>query len=162
LLNFVLKALNLPPQQWLTSSRWAMPSVVLVSVWKGMGYNMVIFLAGLQSIPEHLYEAARIDGAGWWTQFRQITLPLLTPTLFFVMVMSVIGSFQVFDIVYMMTDGGPGNATRVHNYYLYENAFRFLRMGYASAMAYIMFAIIFVITLVQVKALGKRVHYELG
>jgi len=106
-----------------------------------MGYNMVLFLAGLYAGPQHLYEAASIDGAGAWRRFINVTLPMISPTLFFVLIVSVIGSFQVFDQVYVLTDGGPGNSTLVYNYYLYQNAFVFFPMGYASAMAYFLFAI---------------------
>lgn len=160
LLNWLLSRLGLPELGWLSDPRLSMLSVALVAVWKSMGYYMVLFLAGLQGIPEHLYEAATIDGAGSWRRFWSITLPLLSPTLFFVMIISVIGSFQVFDQVYVMTQGGPGNSTLVFNYYLYQNAFEFFRMGYASALAYVLFALIFIITLLQVKFISKRVHYE--
>jgi multiple sugar transport system permease protein len=161
-LNWILSLLNLPPQGWLTSSRWAMPAIALTVVWKGMGYNMVIFLAGLQDIPQHLQEAAAIDGAGSWARLCHVTLPLLAPHLFFILVISIIGSFQAFDMVYVMTGGGPGNATQVYNYYIWQNAFQFFKMGYASALAYVLFGLIFLITLVQVRYLGRRVHYELG
>jgi len=161
-LNWVLSLVGIPPQGWITTSRWAMPAIALTVIWKSMGYNMVIFLAGLQDIPQHLYEAAAIDGAASWARFRYITLPLLTPQLFFVLVISVIGSFQAFDMVYVMTGGGPGNATQVYNYYIWQNAFQFFKMGYASALAYILFAIIFLITLVQVRYLGRRTYFELG
>jgi multiple sugar transport system permease protein len=135
---------------------------VLVAVWKSMGYNMILFLAGLKSIPKHLYEAASIDGATALQRFRYITLPLLTPTTFFVMVMTVIASFQVFDQVYVMTQGGPGDASRVYYYWLWQNGFRFFRMGYASAMAWVLFAILFSLTLIQMLTFGKRVQYEQG
>lgn len=161
-LNWALSVVGIPPQGWITTSKWAMPAIALTVIWKSMGYNMVIFLAGLQDIPQHLYEAAAIDGAASWARFRYITLPLLTPQLFFVLVISVISSFQAFDMVYVMTGGGPGNATQVYNYYIWQNAFQFFKMGYASALAYILFAIIFVITLVQVRYLGRRTYFELG
>jgi multiple sugar transport system permease protein len=121
---------------------------------------MVIFLAGLQAIPGHLYEAAKIDGASTWKRFVHITVPLLSPSLFFVAVISVIGSFQVFDLVYVMTGGGPNNATLVYNYYLWQNAFQYFKMGYASAMAYVLFALIFVVTLIQFRLLNRRVVYD--
>lgn len=161
LINFLLSYLHLPPQDWLGEEKLAMLSIVIMSIWKGAGYNMVILLAGLQGIPTHLYEAAKIDGANRWREFISITLPLLTPSLFFVMVINIIGAFQVFDQVYMMTEGGPGNATKVYNYYLYQNAFVNFRMGYACSMAYILFGIILLVTLVQVKFLGGRVQYGL-
>jgi multiple sugar transport system permease protein len=160
LLNWLLSRVGLPELGWLSDPRLSMLSVALVAIWKSMGYYMVLFLAGLQGIPEHLYEAATIDGAGPWRRFWNITLPLLSPTMFFVLIISVIGSFQVFDQVYVMTQGGPGNSTLVFNYYLYQNAFEFFRMGYASALAYVLFALIFVITLLQVKLVSKRVHYD--
>ena len=161
-LNWLLDLVNLPPQNWLTDQSWAMPSVAITVIWKTMGYNMVIFLAGLQDVPKSLHEAAAIDGANAWKRFWYITLPLLRPHLFFVMVVSIIGSFQAFDLVYVMTGGGPGNATLVYNYHIWQNAFQFFKMGYASAMAYILFLLIFVITLVQVRYLGRRTYYEMG
>jgi ABC-type sugar transport system permease subunit len=162
LLNSAIRAVGLAPVNWLGNSAVAMPSVVLLNTWKFAGYDMVIFLAGLQGIPEHLYDAAKVDGANRWQAFWRITLPLLSPSILFIVVLSVIGSFQVFDQVYLMTQGGPGNATLVYNFYLYQNAFLYLKMGYASAMAYVLVGIIFVITLVQVRYLGRRVVYELG
>ena len=162
LLNHLLWLAGLPIVNWLGDPWIALPSVALMSIWKGMGYNMVIFLAGLQGIPRHLYEAAELDGAGRWARFWKITLPLLSPSLFFVAVMSVISSFQVFDQVFIMTQGGPGTATTVYNYYLYKNAFTWLKMGYAASLAYVLFAVIFLITLFQVRFLGGRVQYEAG
>ena len=162
ILNWLLEFVNVPPQRWLTSQSWAMPAVAITVIWKTMGYNMVIFLAGLQDVPPSLHEAASIDGANAWQRFWSITLPLLRPHLFFVLVVSIIGSFQAFDMVYVMTGGGPGNATLVYNYHIWQNAFQFFKMGYASAMAYILFFLIFVITLIQVRLLGRRTYYELG
>jgi multiple sugar transport system permease protein len=160
--NHLLWLAGLPAVNWLGEPTLALASVALMSIWKGMGYNMVIFLAGLQGIPRTLYEAADIDGANAWLKFWKITLPLLSPTLFFVSVMAVISSFQVFDQVFIMTSGGPGTSTTVYNYYLYKNAFMWLKMGYASAMAYVLFAIIFVITVLQVRVAGGRVQYDLA
>lgn len=160
LLNWMLDWFGIAPIGWLSDSRWAMLSVGIVSIWKTMGYNMVILLAGLHAIPSHLYEAAEIDGANAWRRFLNVTLPMLSPSLFFVLVMSVIGSFQVFDQVYVLTNGGPANATLVFNYYLYQKAFEFFQMGYASAMAYMLFAMIFAITVLQMKFLNKRVQYD--
>jgi multiple sugar transport system permease protein len=162
LLNYFLGIVGLGPVNWLGNTAIALPAVVLLNTWKFAGYDMVILLAGLQGIPAHLYDAAKVDGANRWQAFWRITLPLLTPSIFFVVVLGIIGSFQVFDQVYLMTQGGPGNATLVYNYYLYQNAFLYLKMGIASAMAYILFAIVFVVTLVQVRFLGRRVVYELG
>jgi multiple sugar transport system permease protein len=130
--------------------------VFLMSIWKGLGYNMVIYLAGLQGISPSLYEAAKIDGAGAWTRFIYLTIPLLRHTTLFVLVISLIGSFQVFDQVYVMTGGGPANSTTVVVYWIYENAFQFFKQGYASAMAYVLFAIILVVTLFQLRLANRK------
>jgi multiple sugar transport system permease protein len=160
-LNYLLNQLGIRrPPNWLADQRWAMPAVMIMAIWKHVGYNMVIFLAGLQAIPTNLYEAASIDGAGRWERFRYVTLPMLTPTTFFVLVISLIGSLQVFDAVLVLTDGGPANATRTIVFHIWEQAFRFLHMGYAAAIAWILFFIIFLITLVQWKLQGRWVHYE--
>jgi multiple sugar transport system permease protein len=161
-LNWLLELVGLHGQPWLTSSRWAMLAVALTVIWKTMGYNMVIFLAGLQEVPQSLYEAASVDGAGSWARLRYITLPLLVPQIFFVLVMSVISSFQAFDMVYVMTGGGPGNATQVYNYYIWQNAFQWFKMGYASALGYVLFVLIFGITLIQVRYMGRRVYTEVA
>jgi multiple sugar transport system permease protein len=161
ILNYALYQLGVDsPPNWLASRTWAMPSVIILSVWKQVGYNMVIFLAGLQAIPATLYEAAAIDGAGRWSRFRNITLPMLTPTTFFVLVISIIGSLQVFDAVLVLTDGGPANATRTMVYHIWEEAFVFLEMGYAAAVAWILFLFVFLVTVVQWKLQGRWVHYE--
>jgi multiple sugar transport system permease protein len=146
--------------QWLGSTTWAMPAIIFMSIWKNLGYNMVLFLAGLQGIADHYYEAAEIDGASKTQQFFFITLPLLTPTIFFVFIMSLIGSFQVFQQALIMSEGGPANATNTIVLYLYQNGFLYLKMGYASAMAYILFGIIMLITLIQFMSQKKWVHYE--
>jgi multiple sugar transport system permease protein len=160
LINMALQRVGLPQVGWLIDRRSVIPALVLMSVWKGLGYGMIIYLAGLQGIPQHLYEAARIDGGNRWQLFWRITMPLLSPTHFFILVTSVIGSFQVFDSVYLMTQGGPGNASRVYNFYLFQQAFRYRHMGFASAMAWILFFIIFVITTLQVRFLQRGVTYE--
>jgi len=161
LLNKLLALVNLPPQLWLQDPFWAMPCIILMSVWKGLGYNVVIFLAGLQNIPKHLYEAARIDGASWLQQFRHITFPLLSPTTFFVFVMSTIGSFQVFSQIYMMTPrGGPLKSTLVIVYYLYQKAFEKFEFGYALAIAFVLFIMIFSMTLFNKLYVEKKVHYS--
>ncbi|HEY6952739.1 MAG TPA: extracellular solute-binding protein, partial [Bacteroidota bacterium] len=139
--NFLLVMVGLPPLQWLNSTQTAMLSVIIFSVWLGLGYQMVIFLAGLQGIPEELYDAARIDGANSWHKFWRVTLPLLKPTTFFILVTSLIGSFQVFTSVYVMTAGGPVGSTDVIVYHIYKAAWEQLRMGYASAMSWVLFAI---------------------
>jgi multiple sugar transport system permease protein len=159
-LNTVLVALGLPSVGWLITTEWAMPSVILMSVWQSMGYSMVVFLAGLQSIPQHLYDAAAVDGATGWRRFRYITLPLLSPTTFFVVVMAVISTFQVFGQIYMLTGGGPAFATSTIVYHIYERAFLALHMGYASALAWVLFAAIFGLTLVQIRLQRAWVTYE--
>ncbi len=162
ILNGFLGLFGAPKLGWLQDRNMALLSVAVVAIWHSAGYNMTIFLAGLKGIPRTYYEAAQIDGATYWQRFWRITFPLLTPTLFFVLVISLIGSFQVFNLVYIMTEGGPGNSTQVYVYYLWENAFSYFRMGYASAMAYILFVIMLVITLFQVRLLGRRVNYDIA
>jgi multiple sugar transport system permease protein len=142
--------------QWLNSATLAMPALIIVAVWKNVGYYMVVFLAGLQAIPKNLYEAARIDGAGGWRLFRSITLPLLRPYLLFVVVVSVIRTMQSFSAIYTLTDGGPAGATKVLPYLIYENAFSFNRMGYASALAVVMFCGLLLLTAVQFRLLRDR------
>lgn len=149
LLNFLLSLVGIKGPSWLSSTVWALPAVIITSIWKGLGFNMLIFLAGLQGIPESYYEAAEMDGANAFAKFRYITVPLLSNTTFFVTVMSIIGSFQVFDSVFLMTQGGPGRSTSVIVHYLYQNAFQYFRMGYASAIAYVLFFLVFVITMIQ-------------
>lgn len=157
--NFFFNLIGLPPLQWLNSSQTAMLSVMLFTIWLGLGYQMVIFLAGLQGIPEELYEAALIDGATKWQRFWRITLPLLKPTTFFILVTSFIGSFQVFTSIYVMTAGGPVRSTDVIVYHIYQAAWEQLRMGYAAAMSWVLFIIIMVATWIQFKFLGKEVEY---
>jgi len=137
------------PPKWLGSSTWALPTLMFIAVWGGFGYNMVIYLAGLQGIPQELYEAADIDGAGAWAKFRYLIFPLLTPTSFFLLVTGVIGSFKVFDIINVMTQGGPGTATTMLAYNVYRYGFVFYKMGYASAIAWVLMIIVALITLVQ-------------
>jgi multiple sugar transport system permease protein len=160
LINTVLLAFDLPSVPWLSSSAWAMPAVILMAIWKRVGYDMVIYLAGLQAIPPSLYEAAEIDGAGRWHRFRHITLPLLTPTTFFILIISIIGSFQVFDLAFVLTSGGPGNATNTIVMYVYNQAFQFFHMGYAAAVAWILFIVILAITLIQWRIQKRWVQYE--
>lgn len=159
LVNEILSTFGLPRLKWLASSTWALPAVVIVSVWRGIGPSTVIFLAGLQGIPEELYDAAKIDGANARQLFRHITIPMLSPTTFFVIVVSIIGSFQVFDLIYMMTRGGPGRASMVLVYYIYEHAFRWFGMGYAASIAFVLFVVIFILTLIQIRLSGRWVHY---
>ncbi len=149
LLNYALSWFGIDGPTWITSPKWAMPAVIITSIWKSLGFNMLIFLAGLQSISEDYYEAADIDGATWFTKFWSITLPLLSPTTFFVTVISIINSFQVFDMIALLTQGGPARSTSVLVYYIFQNAFQYFQMGYASAMAYILFIIVLIVTFVQ-------------
>ena len=146
--------------KWLVSSQWAMPAVITVSVWQGLGYAMVLFLAGLQNIRRDVYEAAAIDGATGFTRLLYITLPLLSPTTFFVLIVSIIGSFQVFELVFVMTKAGPANATNTLVYYIYQNGFMFYQMGYASAAAMALFLMVLVTTLVQYRLQDRWVHYD--
>ncbi len=151
LLNYGLSLLGLGPIDWLGDPNWAMPAIILLAIWKNFGYNMIIFIAGLQSIPEHLYEAARIDGANAWRQFWHVTLPMLSPTFLFVGIITMIGYFQLFAEPYVMTQGGPSNSTLSVVLLMYEEGFRWWNMGYASAVAFILFAIIMSATLLQLR-----------
>jgi multiple sugar transport system permease protein len=161
LLNYYLLRLGLIKEKllWLADPNLAMPALILMGVWGGVGGTMVLYLAGLQSIPEELYDAARVDGANGLQKLLHITVPLLAPTTFFILITSVIGSFQSFAHIYIMTGGGPLRRTTVIGYYLYEKGFRHFEMGYASAMAYVLFAIIFVFTLLQLRFTKGDVEY---
>jgi multiple sugar transport system permease protein len=143
------QALGLPPVDWLGDPRWVMPAIVLLAVWKNFGFNMVIFMAGLQAIPERLYEAARLDGASAWQQLRHVTLPMLVPTTVFVLLMTVIGHFQLFAEPYVMTRGGPGDASLSVVLLMYEEGFRWWNMGYGAAVAFVLFAIVLGVSVVQ-------------
>jgi multiple sugar transport system permease protein len=160
LINYLLRSAGLPAPDWLVSLTWAMPALIIMAAWQGAGFNMVILLAGLQNIPRQLYEAAEIDGAGAWHRFVHVTLPMLSPTLFFVVVIAVIQSFQVFDQAFVMTEGGPGKATTTIVYYLYQHGFKWFHMGYASAIAWVLFVVLFGLTLAQVSLQARWVHYE--
>jgi multiple sugar transport system permease protein len=159
LVNQVLGAVGLGQPGWWTDPDWALASVILASAWKDLGFVMVILLAGLQAIPRDLYEAAIVDGAGGWQRFWRITLPLLTPATFFVVVISLINGFQVFDQVYVMTGGGPGGASQVVVGQIYDLTFRYGRAGEASALSWLLFAVILVITVVQIRGQRRWVHY---
>jgi multiple sugar transport system permease protein len=159
-LNALLGVLSLPQPRWLGESAWAMLAIIIVSVWQRMGYNMVIFLAGLQDIPQELMDAAAIDGASRWRRFSHVTLPLLTPVLFFVIVMTFLFSFQSFALVYVITEGGPGYSTSVYVYYLWKTAFEFYRWGMACAMSWILFLIIAIVTVFQWWLSRKWVFYR--
>lgn len=159
-LNWALDLVGVEGPRWLADPFWAMVSVVLVAIWSVMGYQMVIFLAGLQGIPQELHEAAMIDGAGALRRFAQVTLPLLTPTIFFVFIISLIGSFQAFGLIYVMTDGGPGTATYVYVYHLWKQAFQLRDMGYGSALALMLFVVIGIVTVVQWRLQKRWVFYQ--
>jgi multiple sugar transport system permease protein len=151
--NFLLQAVGLGSHAFFSDEHLALPVIATINVWRHMGYAALLFYTGLQSIPEHLYEAARIEGASQWRMFRSITLPLLRPTVVFVLVTSVIGSFQIFDTIAVTTQGGPGTATRTIVWYIYQEAFSSMRMGYASAMSTVLFLGLVLVTLVQMRVL---------
>jgi multiple sugar transport system permease protein len=159
LLNYGLSFGGVGPIDWLGDPRWAMPAIILMAVWKNFGFNMVIFIAGIQSIPERLYEAASIDGARPWQQFRHVTLPMLAPTFVFVGVITMIGYFQLFAEPYVMTQGGPAHSTLSIVLLMYQEGFRWWNMGYAAAVAFVLFAIILALTLVamRLRSLGAGV-----
>ena len=157
--NHLLGLAGIKGPGWFASVQWAMPALIIMSLW-GTGNNMIILLAGLQGIPQHLYEAARIDGSNKWHEFWHVTVPMLSPVLFYVSVISIIGSFQIFTNVFVTTRGGPGTATLVYVMHLYLNAFEYMKMGLASAMAWILFLIILVLTWLQFKASKRWVYYE--
>lgn len=158
ILNFLLKAIGLPPSSWLQSSNTAMLSVIIVSVWQNIGYYTLIIVAALQSVPPSIYEAAALDNASRFKMFYKITLPLISPQLFFILIIMTIGSFKVFDTVKIMTAGGPNNATTTLVYYIYE--FRTNSIGYASATGVVLMAIIAILTFVYFRLLSKKVHYQ--
>ena len=159
LINFLLRSIGLPGPGWLVDPIWAKPAFILMSVW-GVGGTVVIFLAGLQGVPRSLYEAAEIDGANTLQRLRHVTIPLMTPVIFFNMIVGIIGSFQVFTAAYVITQGGPQYSTLFYVLYLFRQGFRLLRMGYAAAMAWILFIIIVVLTLIQLRLSTKWVYYE--
>ncbi|MCC6485563.1 MAG: sugar ABC transporter permease [Armatimonadetes bacterium] len=158
LINRFLRLFTKHPPLWLSDVHWAMPALILMSLW-GAGGAMLIFLAGLQNIPEELYEASTLDGAGSLQQFRHVTIPLLSPVIFFNFVMAVIASFQVFTAAFIMTNGGPSHATLLYVLYLFQNAFVYFRLGYASAMAWLLFVIILFLTLLNFRLSKRWVHY---
>jgi len=160
LVNFFVTRIGAPPQDWLYSITWAMPALIVVTIWTSLPFNTILYLAGLQEIPKDLYEAAEIDGASGFQQFRSITLPLITPTTFFVLLTTIVHVlFGSFDIVNVMTQGGPLNETNTFIYNIYQNAFQFFQFGYASAQAYIIFVVVFVFTLMNWRLQRKWVHY---
>lgn len=160
LVNYFVTRLGVSPQDWLYNTTWAMPALIIVTIWLALPFNTILYLAGLQEIPEELYEAASLDGASTWQQFRRITVPLLTPTTFFVFLITVISVlFGSFDIVNVMTQGGPLNSTNTFIYTIYQNAFQFFQLGYASAQAYLLFVVVFIFTLINWRLQKKWVHY---
>lgn len=161
IINNILALLRLPGPLWLASPSWALPAMIIMSLWT-IGTATVIFLGGLQGVPVELHEAADIDGAGPWSRFWRITVPLVSPSIFFNLITGMIGAFQVFTLPYIMTQGGPQNATLFYVLYLYENAFTYMKMGYASAMAWILFLIIVILTLVQFRISRRWVYYAGG
>ncbi|UOQ50353.1 sugar ABC transporter permease [Gracilibacillus caseinilyticus] len=160
ILNQLLALVGIDGPMWLTDTKWVIPSIAILSIWWGLGYNMVIFLAGLQGISKSYYEAASIDGANVFQKFRHITLPLLTPTTFFVTIMTIISSFQVFDQAFVMTQGGPAKASYTIVFHIYEQAFVDFTMGQSSSAAIILFIIILIFTLIQFKFQDRWVFYE--
>ena len=160
IINYYLGYLNAPPIPWLSSPVWVMPSIIVMDVWKNTGFAMLVFLAGLQNIPQDYYESAQLDGAHHGQLFRYITLPLISPTLFFNLIIYMIGALQVFDSIVVLTQGGPGDASRSLVMYIYENAFQLFQMGYASAIAITLFIVIMLLTLVQFRVGRSWVHYE--
>jgi len=156
LINYYLGLVGLPGQNWLSQTGWAMIAVVITTVWWTSGFNMILFLAGLQDIPEHLYDAAKIDGAGSWGLFRYVTIPGLRATLLFVGVTTIIGSFRVFGQVFVMTNGGPFDSTRTIVQHIYESGFRYFKMGVASSVAWVLFGIVVIFTFIQFRLLKEQ------
>jgi multiple sugar transport system permease protein len=161
LLNTMLAKVGIKGPAWLYDEHWVIPSLIIISIW-GVGRSMLIYLGGLQGIPTSLYEAATIDGAGAWHRFRYVTIPMLSPVILFNLIMGIIGSFQVFDSVYVMTGGGPNYASLFYVLYLYQQAFQWFNMGYASALAWVLFLIILVCTALIFKSSASWVYYEGG
>jgi multiple sugar transport system permease protein len=160
LLNEFLGTFGIAPQKWLSDPTLAMPSIVVLSVWQGLGTDVIVFLAGLQAVPTELLDAASVDGAGRWARFRHIVLPLLTPSIFFTGVLSLIGSFQVFDQVFVLSRPRPSDATITVVYFIYENGFKFFKMGYATAAAWILFLIVAFFTAIYFRSQNRWVHYQ--
>ncbi|MGC8890844.1 MAG: carbohydrate ABC transporter permease [bacterium] len=158
-LNYLLSLVGIKGPGWIYDERWALPSLIIMSLW-GVGGGMVIYLASLQGVPTELYEAAIIDGASSWRRFWSITVPMISPVIFFQLIMGIIGSFQVFTQAYIMTNGGPNYATLFYVLYLYQNAFQWFKMGYASALAWVLFLVILILTFVQFRIANYWVYYE--
>ena len=160
LLNEVIGLVGIPAQKWLGDPTLAMPAIIAMSIWQGLGVNVIIFLAGLQAIPTELLDAASVDGAGRWARFRGVVLPLLTPAIFFTGVLSLIGSFQVFDQVFVLARPRPTDATITIVYFIYENGFKFFKMGYASAASWVLFLIVALFTAIYFWSQDRWVHYQ--
>lgn len=160
LINHYLALFGVPRIEWLYNMEWALPAIMMTAIWKNFGYFMLIYLAGLQNLPGELYEAASLEGAGFLHKVRLITLPLLAPTTVFVVVVGIITSFNVFDLVHLMTQGGPGNRTNVLVYYIYQHAFRFADYGMGSALTVVFVVMILAVILVLMRLLERRTHYE--
>jgi multiple sugar transport system permease protein len=160
IINYGLQLLGLPAVEWLSEPIGALFAVVILTLWHSSGYNMLIILAGLQGVDESLYEAATVDGSNKWSMFWKITLPLLSPTLFFITVTSVIGGLQSFEAVYLLTGGGPGYATTTLVYFIWNSAFNSMDMGLAATISIVLFLLIFIVTLIQWKFQRKWVHYN--
>lgn len=160
LLNWFLELLGMQKLEWLSSPKSSLGSLVLVAVWKGVGFNTLVFIAGLQSIPKDMFEAAALDESGRWRTFYKITLPMLSPTLFFLVIINMIGSFQVFETIAIMTQGGPVNSTNTLVFYIYQYGFRFFKIGYASAAGVVLLAVVGLLTLFYFKLLSRKVHYR--
>jgi sn-glycerol 3-phosphate transport system permease protein len=160
LLRAVIEPLGAEPPDWMNSSDWALPGLVIVYLWKNVGFAALIYLAGMQGLPKELDEAAAIDGAGAWTRFRRIKLPLLAPITFFLLITTVIGTFQAFDVIAVMTGGGPGDATTTLSWSIYNEGFQAFNAGRAATLSIIMFVILLIVTAVQARVMERRVHYR--
>lgn len=160
LLNYLLDLIGIQGPAWLSSERWAMPAMIIQGVWGGLGFHMVLYLAALQGVPKSLYESAEMDGANGWQRFLRITIPCISPTTLFILITSIIGAMQDFPRFQIMTEGGPNYSTTTIVYYLFQNAFRYMEMGYASAMAWMLGILIMMITLLNFWLSKRWVHYE--
>ena len=160
LLRALIEPFGAEPPDWMNNSGWALPGLVIVYLWKSVGFTALIYLAGLQGLPKELDEAAAIDGAGTWTRFRRIKLPLLAPVTFFLLITTVIGTFQAFDVIAVMTGGGPGDATTTLSWSIYNEGFQAFNAGRAATLSIIMFVILLIVTAVQARVMERRVHYK--
>jgi sn-glycerol 3-phosphate transport system permease protein len=160
LMRALIEPFGAEPPDWMNNSDWALPGLVIVYLWKNVGFTALIYLAGLQGLPKELDEAAAIDGAGTWTRFRAIKLPLLAPITFFLLITTVIGTFQAFDVIAVMTGGGPGDATTTLSWSIYNEGFQAFNAGRAATLSIIMFVILLIVTTVQARVMERRVHYR--